>query len=850
MAKTWADDGDESFRNRRMCTDIVASELNSSRHLTPLQRGALASTVAGAVWTRDRAFRAGYDVANVCPLCGEGGDTVHHRTWHCPHTSEARKDVPRWLILEAQAAGHADAFWATGVFPHPADKHPHPAHDLDATCTDGSGHYVGEVGNWGLTGDIYVDGSCTRCDVKEMQRAGAAVVATNAVGDVVKIIRAVVPDTLPQTPQAAEFVGFAIAHRFMEGPCRIHSDCKNVVDAAAAGISRQLDPRRTYAGILRDTLKNRHKQHYLEGILKVKAHQRIEAMDEGDAKRHAKGNQLADDHAKQAVDMHPQPDDQQRRDGEYWSARAHIVARTVAKAMATFPPMGQRLTKIRAGAIRQRPRRRPTGGSAGASPNGEAATADRHEWAFRAGKWRCEQCARIHNGSELTEDLRWQRCKGPRPNMNPEEMEAKGHRMSLAEASIPFAICLKCGAWMARRVFARLRKACEAPTVNGKQALDRLRRGLPPWAARGRTASLGNSAVVVGRWTKEHGWIAAAPQIPTPSDQDRGGAATASAEALGSDGPGGEPQRARDEGTAARMRLEAVRGRVRDREAAKRAQEAGAWRLTHHRGGQERERPGGQPGAEDVPAAAEPREDDGEREAAATKRAASAADCEADDRGVARRRVEGSAAQDDRHRTTLEATLCSQREGGDGAGLPNEGRAAKWRRMSNGGTAEDATAATGCEERPITEMEPQHEEEQAVFQQPHDDPRPTDRPASLEVPRPQRESGGGPGDRDARSSLGVERPIRRRRLSRSGKYADAGSATSDAADRGGGGLRLQKEDRREASSSRHGNEESNQRGEGDMPQGVPKRRRLRWKQPPARAPEDAATSATEMVSGP
>ncbi len=49
VARTWTEEGDPSFGETRVCTDVVAAELNSCRHLTRLERGALASTVADAV---------------------------------------------------------------------------------------------------------------------------------------------------------------------------------------------------------------------------------------------------------------------------------------------------------------------------------------------------------------------------------------------------------------------------------------------------------------------------------------------------------------------------------------------------------------------------------------------------------------------------------------------------------------------------------------------------------------------------------------------------------------------------------------------------------------------------------
>ncbi len=450
MAKTWADEGDAVFRNKRLCTDVVCAELKSTRHLTPLERGALASTVADAVWTRSRAHRAGYDVPSTCPLCGAFEDTVHHRVWWCPHTSAARQTVPEWLVNEARRAPHSERFWTSGIFPNPSPNYPQPCTSLDAVCVDGSGTAIEGVENWGLQGDIYIDGSCTRCDMEEMQRAGFAIVAVDDQGNVVKTVRAVVPSPLPQTPQAAEFAAYALAHRLVNGPCRIFSDCKHVVDNALGGTNRMLDPSRAYAGVLRDTLKNLEGQKHVKGLIKVKAHQTISAMAEGVDKERAEGNAKADENAKAAVRMHPAPTSEQQQALQHWLDRASLVARVTGRAMAVFPPMGQRLKKVRHGAIRNKPcRRTAVTGQAADEPEGP----DHHDWSHRGGKWRCGRCARIHIGEDFTVQLRRQRCPGPRPQMNVEAMEKKGHRMAIAEANVPFAICMRCGAWAARRLF-------------------------------------------------------------------------------------------------------------------------------------------------------------------------------------------------------------------------------------------------------------------------------------------------------------------------------------------------------------------------------------------------------------
>ncbi len=126
VASTWADT-DASFGGKRVCVDVLCRVLSSCKSLTPLEKGALASTAADAVWTRDRAFRGGYDVDNVCPLCGAAGDTLHHRVWWCPASRTARANLPSWLVAEARSASHSERFWTSGVFPHPGDRWPRPS---------------------------------------------------------------------------------------------------------------------------------------------------------------------------------------------------------------------------------------------------------------------------------------------------------------------------------------------------------------------------------------------------------------------------------------------------------------------------------------------------------------------------------------------------------------------------------------------------------------------------------------------------------------------------------------------------------------------------------------------------
>ena len=78
--------------------------------------------------TNKRAAEAGYDVEDVCPLCGAVGDSVRHRTSSCPATAEVVAEaIPQLVIDEGAAVDDADMFWNTAVLPHPGDNYCLPA---------------------------------------------------------------------------------------------------------------------------------------------------------------------------------------------------------------------------------------------------------------------------------------------------------------------------------------------------------------------------------------------------------------------------------------------------------------------------------------------------------------------------------------------------------------------------------------------------------------------------------------------------------------------------------------------------------------------------------------------------
>ncbi len=118
---------DPAYAGRRICVDAAADALKRCRDLTPMQKGAFRAVLLGGVLTRSKAAAMGYDVDDVCELCGEAGDSVFHRTYKCRGTEHlVRNVVPQWFWDEAQVADVNDQFWINATMPHPADLVPPP----------------------------------------------------------------------------------------------------------------------------------------------------------------------------------------------------------------------------------------------------------------------------------------------------------------------------------------------------------------------------------------------------------------------------------------------------------------------------------------------------------------------------------------------------------------------------------------------------------------------------------------------------------------------------------------------------------------------------------------------------
>ncbi len=73
----------------------------------------------------------------------------------------------------------------------------------DSNSGDGEGWEAKGLG--GITGEVFIDGSCTSYPIRGLARAGSTAVEVNGEGSAVREYSINIPAAVPQTPQAAEY---------------------------------------------------------------------------------------------------------------------------------------------------------------------------------------------------------------------------------------------------------------------------------------------------------------------------------------------------------------------------------------------------------------------------------------------------------------------------------------------------------------------------------------------------------------------------------------------------------------------------------------------------------------------
>ncbi len=476
VASTWSRSQPE-YADRRICLDHLRPKLDYRRkggrrlQVDAMGVGIVRAAVCNAIWPNSRAHQVDSRVSPRCRLCGAPRDTIFHRLWHCPCTADERETIAgHQLIRRARAAGEGDRFYTTGVFPHPADVWPSAAREPDVKITRHDGGAT--EGRLLVQGNFYPDGSCTTHIVPELRRAGLAVSVRSESGTDIMTIDTPLWRELPQTPQAAEYAAYAVATQYLGGPSALYGDCENVVRDAAAGPATQLSARRRYAGIMRYTHSNPEQLRHWKSIHKVKAHLDIDTILDPELRGHALGNAAADAAAKSAVARHPAPAPAEVTILETFLTDAAKIVKLLAAALRKWPAETKRFAPRGGGQARaERPRRREA----------------QHEWVRAENAWRCRTCLRCHLGAKLVGAVRFERCSGPRLELQRQRLADKGHSLCVAQGEgMPVKYCSRCGAWSTRRAFNLARECPRTPSAAGRQALIRIAKGRHPWLAAGR----------------------------------------------------------------------------------------------------------------------------------------------------------------------------------------------------------------------------------------------------------------------------------------------------------------------------------------------------------------------------
>ena len=267
----------------------------------------------------------------------------------------------------------------------------------------------------------------------------------------------------------------------------MHGDCDNVVRDLREATVVGANPRKVYAGVVRQAWKEVLARTCLADARKVRAHQDLDNL-VGDEWRLAYGNSIADDWAKKAVLRHPPWASSTREvfQRQWDDAVAALVH--LARASARWPArkaVGRAVSIPRTDAAARR-RAWQAEVRAGRARARVQAIAS-HDWVHWRDHGRCTQCLVRRESQAATEA-----CGGQPEGLADVIHQAPpmGHRLWVAEAvtasglPTPLVACNKCGAWSQMGLPRLLAKQCAPPTRGGAYQIDRMRRGFFPRADR------------------------------------------------------------------------------------------------------------------------------------------------------------------------------------------------------------------------------------------------------------------------------------------------------------------------------------------------------------------------------
>jgi len=422
----------EGFAAKRVCPDPIRMVINSGwAKKCKLEAFTAVKAFCGGIWTTTRAAAAGYIIDDLtCPLCHEEEDTIEHRLLRCPKCKTIR-DSNKSTCKIIQDNIKTDKLLATrGIMAHPADDARLPPSDGGISITrsgfDGDpNELLREVGgDWG-----FCDGSASRHPVEELRRAAWAAAFLDADGNVQVKITGPVWANLPQTPQAAEYIGAVAAIKVMTRPTTLVGDCLGMIHSVNK-VRASCTPEGAYGGVLKSIARGGRFTNLVD-FLWTPAHTVLKDDATPRERLLHKGNDLVDAGAKEArLSVEDSTGANVLKDAEADCRRAVKILKTVGTILAQWPAMARGMERSQN------------------ATRGQLTIG--HDWSFapQLGYWRCCDCGLFsHNAASKGPPLTAGPCRPGRAEQRDLEAARLGHMISsVHRCGVPVTYCQTCGA--------------------------------------------------------------------------------------------------------------------------------------------------------------------------------------------------------------------------------------------------------------------------------------------------------------------------------------------------------------------------------------------------------------------
>ena len=250
--------------------------------------------------------------------------------------------------------------------------------------------------------------------------------------------------SLPQTAPVAEWTAWAAAHQVLRGEATIWTDCLAVQTQAtpegmqavlrkggragtwlqAAGWTKRAAPGAQDAGQKPKTTTK-----------KTKAHVTISAGMSDSARWEAQANSRADEEAKSAARMHPQPAAGERAEDDQMAEDCGKMLDYAVAALCLWPPIPQGLERH---IVAPRPHLRR------AERQGE-----RHQWQMVLGRWSCKICVATAFSAARRKARSGELCPGSSAHISKVLANPQGHALACVDCDgAGLVFCTTCGCYV------------------------------------------------------------------------------------------------------------------------------------------------------------------------------------------------------------------------------------------------------------------------------------------------------------------------------------------------------------------------------------------------------------------